>query len=484
MKLTGSKRLVQMLFSSFEALAQPAVMFFATPVLLSGIGEAHFGVWVFINSLSAFSSFANWGYVETTIVYGSKYIASNQKDAASDLYWMNLFTALFALIGVMTLATLASFSFSTMELMPGYTVDTLQFGILAGLLLFSLRIVENSALSYFKANLDYQFSSSYSFISKALGTSLQVVLLVNGYSLAEGFLAASLVSALVTLTALTHVTTRYQLQFLWSSLSRYFGTLKNHFQFSRGVWIQGVILFFHSNLDKILVGKFAGAIDLAHYSIVALIFGQVHHVLGQGFQVLVPEFSSHQKSNSKVLMGFYLKQLGILSIIFGGIASVLTYQDYAILGLWLGDRVSGIKPLMPYYLFFEFCFMINIVPYYLLLSHEKIKTINTILFGTAIALAAPVILLSQGKPLTEFIFTRGWVILASSLAFHYFAIKRGFSQKGKVNSIRRATATTAEALSRDFDQDHFDETSTSLVPGIPIRSQPETPSEAVSRTLR
>ena len=427
MSLFRPSRMRQMLFSSLEAFAVPLVMLVSTPILLRVLGQEWFGVWALINSISAMTSLANWGFSEAVITFGSQHLVKDEKQAAVDVYLTSIFSCVASVLGLLGLVLILIQLLQNYELMKGYTVGALAAPLFAGSMVFSFRLLENTVFSFFKLHLQYQFSSLYSFLSKFLGMSIQVLVLTWGWTLAEAFLSTAAVTLVVIFIAGNHIRMRFQIPLQLRVFTHYWAVLIKNFHFSFHSWVQSLMLVINANLDKILVGKALGPLALSYYSIGSTIIGQIHLLFSAGFQSLLPEFAQMRgqggAAKDKTWVKKYAEHVFLSVLLYGVIVFILMVDHEALIMAWLKGNAGMLPDLLPYFLLYEFFFLLNIVPYFLLLSFERVKLINQILLFHFILLTASVGGLFMGWDLKNFLLIRAGMVLISTLVFHVKALK-------------------------------------------------------------
>ncbi len=417
------QRLQQIVFSALEAFAAPLVMLAATPQLLRILGEDHFGIWVLVNSVAAFTSLAYFGFPESTITFGAQSLAKGEKDEAQAIYFTSLLSCLLSIFLLLGFAIGLIHLFGPLRVIQENTIQQLSGELLAGTLLFSCRMLENTVLSYFKLHLLYQFSSGYSFVSKFIGITVQIIVLAKTHSMIEGFLANTTITLFVSTVAFIHASIKFDISLKLEGANRYYRIFKRNFHFSFQTWVQSVLSVTNTNLDKIIVGKLMGPITLSYYSIGSVVINQLHNVFGSGFQVLLPEFSKFRAAAPKRIFRHYVETL-VLSVFLYLLAVALLLSKHPdLIHLWLKEKANGLETLLPYFLFYEFCFMLNIVPYYLLLAYERVNRINVINMLMFSLLLFSMFFLVQGWSLQSFILMRAMFVLISTLFFHVQAIR-------------------------------------------------------------
>lgn len=419
-KISDQNRLKLMFYSSVEAFAVPIIMFIATPVLLNNIGTERFGLWVWINAAAAFCGFLNFNFAESV-----QTLAAEHKNKIS-LFFANFFGALMATFVSLIIAIIFCLTFSKTVVISEFNLGELLFPLIGAIAFFSLRFLENTILSFFKAHLLFAHSSLYSFFSKSFGLGTQVFILSRGGSFGLSYAIGAIITLSFILIESIHVIRKYSLNFRFVEAKTAIQEFSHQKNFLAHSWIQNATNIMSANIDKILVGTFLSPVLLTYYAIATLIIAQIHLLFSSAFQIIVPEFAS-SKISSSTKRKRYFEYNFLLFIGFLVVAFLLFSRDQFLVRWWLKVNADGVVAILPALLFFEFFFVMNVVPYYALMAKRKMEWSTQIMVPMLLCLIGTTTLLKLGYGLEQFIFVRAGIVFIGCLAFHIRGFKLVFS---------------------------------------------------------
>jgi O-antigen/teichoic acid export membrane protein len=209
----------------------------------------------------------------------------------SSIFWFSLLIGFFVLLIIIAAAPFIAIFFNQSALTPIISVMSLSF------IFISLSTVQNSLLL---KNLKFKKLTFLEVFSTIFSGVLGISLAFLGYGVWS--LVWQSVTATIVYTLLVWITNDWKpkLYFDWKDIKSIIGFTGNLSGFN-------LLNYFSRNADKLLIGKFLGAIDLGYYILAYTIMlyplSNISSVLSK---VMFPTFSQIQHDNFKFRL-FYLK---------------------------------------------------------------------------------------------------------------------------------------------------------------------------------
>mgnify|MGYP003339009902 CR=1 FL=1 len=82
------------------------VTFFMTPILVKGLGDDRYGIWVFVESIIKYLALFDLGVTAAVVKYVAKFNATEDRDEVNRIYSTSIaiFSSLGLLVGLTTIA--------------------------------------------------------------------------------------------------------------------------------------------------------------------------------------------------------------------------------------------------------------------------------------------------------------------------------------------------------------------------------------------
>ncbi len=312
---------------------------FITPFILQQIGQAGYGVYKSVASLSASLAVLDLGLGATTTRYMAIYNAQgNKKDAGN---FLAMIFVPFAILAVV-LGTIGSgtYFFAPTLYSQTFTVD--QIGLAQQLIAV---LVLNMVLRLFE-NLLAGVVRGFEYFSLSNGIKLIALLSKIALILVVLPITKNILFVVLAETAIVSIAIAF---FFWFVVRR-IGILpklikwdkavfKESFTYTALMFVQTLTIQFNGNVDNILIGAKISATSVTVYSMALLVFGMYENLSGSIANIMLPSMarrvvsgdSPEQLQRSVEKAGRW--QFMLLAAALGGFV-VLGKDFYS---LWLGD---------------------------------------------------------------------------------------------------------------------------------------------------
>jgi len=312
------------------------------PYIVHRMGNDAYGVLVLVISVLGFFAFLDLGVTNASIKYiAESYVRNDTHEIGKILGSSLMLYLITGVAGGMIIAIMTNSLVQRILDIPfAYRADsTFAFHLAACGFILNMILGVFSAVP--KALQRYDIVTKINVFVGSLLTLATIALLHFGYGLRE-VVIANFLSSLISL-GMYAVITKHLLPSVVIRFSADLGTLKKLFSFgafSLLVMISTTILF---QLDRILIGTFAGAAQVAFYAVPASIAFRIHGFVANIMGVVFPLCSElHATGQKNKLRELYLKASKYSFIIGVSIATPLVVLSSEVMKYWMGDEY-GLK---------------------------------------------------------------------------------------------------------------------------------------------
>lgn len=337
--MTLANKTIKNVLAGVIGFAWPILLaLMSTPFIVHKLGNDAYGVLVLVTSVLGFFAFLDLGVTNASIKYISESYVRNDTAEIGKILGSSLILYLITgVVGGLIIAIMTnSLVQQILHIPPAYIADS-RFAFYLAACGFILNMIIGVFAAIPKALQRYDISTKVNIFISSLLTLLTVAVLSLGYGLRE-VVIVNFLSSLVSLIVYTAVSKRI----LGSVVINYafdMVTLKKLFSFgafSLLVMISSTILF---QLDRILIGTFAGAAQVAFYAVPASIAFRIHSFVANIMGVVFPLCSELYATGQKVkLRELYLKASKYSFIIAISIATPLAVLSGQVMKYWMGDE--------------------------------------------------------------------------------------------------------------------------------------------------
>jgi O-antigen/teichoic acid export membrane protein len=367
-KITNKKNAI---YSILDTLFLPLFMLIVTPIFIKYLGIEQYGMWTLINSLIVAMSILNIGGVDTVIKYISYYRGINNYISINEIFSTVFITQLvFAFVIVFISFYLPNILidgnlFNVDEDYKIIFIGALQFGIL----LFSIKLIEQIIFAYFKGFERFDISSKLSIFSKFMMILVQLVTVLNDGNIYDNFRNSFLFLSLLLVFEIIFIKVKNkEINFLTNfKIIR----IKEIFHFTKWSWVISIVGTASGQVDRLVVASLANMTLLGYYSLALLVFKNLHSILASSMAWVFPKIS--RENSSEKTYQYYLLLQGLIFIISVTISSFLIIFDNVFL-FWLKEDIffnsinyiKSLLLLLPLY-------SLSIIPFYIVKGTGNIK---------------------------------------------------------------------------------------------------------------
>ena len=320
--------------------------FLVTPYIISALGEADFGVYKTITSLSSSLMILDLGLGGTVMRYIAKYKAENKKEKINSFVSMALgegsiiILALLAVSGVVYLGIPAIYE-------AGLSVSEIGlakklFAFLAVNMVF--HIIENVFNGVISGHNRFTFANGL----KLIRILARIVLIFIAFVFVKSAVVLVVIDLVLTLGLISvefiyirkALDVRVRLSFKnWDK-----EVFEESFKYTILLFLTTIAAQINNNLDNVVIGAIKGSSFVAVYSMGLLIFGMFEQLSTSISAVMLPTVTNIlNKENGNTLVQKTITQTGRIQFMLLGAA----LTGFAIIGkdfiaLWLGDGFEDV----------------------------------------------------------------------------------------------------------------------------------------------
>jgi O-antigen/teichoic acid export membrane protein len=285
-------------------------MLLVTPIFISKLGIEQYGLWMLINSLILSMSILNIGGVDTVIKYISQYRATNDIKSINEIFSTVFVTQLmFAFIIVIVSFFLPAYilKYSIFNISINLEIIfeiALQFGIL----LFSLKLIEQVILAYFKGFERFDISAKLSIFSKFMMIVIQLLTIYYIPTLDKVFENSFIYLFILLVGEILFI--KYQNKKINFIKDYKVKRIYEIFHFTKWSWIISIVATASSQVDRLIVATMANMVTLGYYSVALLVFNSIHSIIASSMTWIFPKVS--KEANEENIYNYYLLLQAIL----------------------------------------------------------------------------------------------------------------------------------------------------------------------------
>ena len=366
--MTLANKTIGNALSGVVGFAWPILLALVTmPYIVHKLGNEAYGVLALVTSVLGFFAFLDLGVTNASVKYMAEAYVQDDVEKINKIIGSSLVVYLIAgatggcIIALMT-NTLVQ---KILKIPPGYIADS-TFAFYIASCGFLLNMVLGVFAAVPKAVQRYDVATKINIVISTFLTLLTVLTLYLGYGLRE-IVILNFLSSLASL-AVYMLVAKSLVSDISIRLSFDPATFRKLFAFgaySLLVMISSTVLF---QLDRLMIGSFAGAAQVAFYVVPASIALRIHGFIASIMGVVFPLCSElHATGQQEKLRKLYLKASKYSLILGLSVATPLITLSFQVMKYWMGDEFAAKSSLVLAILSTSSLFTsLTVIPSYLL----------------------------------------------------------------------------------------------------------------------
>ena len=314
-----------------------------TPIMLRLLGQSEYGLYQLVYSVVSYLSLLSLGFGSSYLRFYSRYKAQEDEEGVAKLNGMFMIifcsiSVICVICGIVMIGNVRSI-FGTGLTDSEYATAR----ILMGLLIINLAMTfPNSVFNCsITAHEKFLFQKLLILIQNLLSPFLSLPLLIMGYGSVGMVSVTTFLTVAVLLTNLYYCLKKLHVKFIFHGLQ--IGLLKEMWVFTFFIFLNQIIDQINWNVDKFLLGRFAGTTAVAIYGV----GGQINTLYLQFStsisNVFVPKVNRivAESNDDKQLTILFTKVGRIQFIILGMILSGFVFFGNPFVKIWAGSEYGA-----------------------------------------------------------------------------------------------------------------------------------------------
>ncbi len=318
-----------------------------TPIMLRLLGQSEFGLYNLVASVVSYLGLFNFGFGSAYIKYYSTYKVNNDNDSIAKLNGM--FLLIFAALGTIALLagvvlvlnsdTVFGSKLSVEELVKAKYLMMLMvvnIGITFPCIVFN---------SYVTANEKFVFQRLLQILRIITSPFLILPILIMGYGSIGMVLVTTLINLIIELVNIYYSYKKIHINFSFKDLN--ISLVRELFIFSSYIFMNLVVNQINWNVDRFIIGRFHGTVEVATYSVAAQLNSYYLQLSTAVSGVYIPRVNAlvASKNGDSELSSLFTRigrlQFVLLSLILTG----LIFFGQAFIELWAGIDYKSSYPI-------------------------------------------------------------------------------------------------------------------------------------------
>ena len=379
-----------------------STLFFA-PFLLSTLGQAEYGVYKLIASVTSYLFLLDMGVGVSVIRFMSKYRASGQKD--EERRFLGITTVYYVIIGVLVLLVgmVLLVIFPTVFAKGLTPQETVLGQKLLGITMVNAAVTLGSS-GYFNTLLAYEefvLSKSCSIAQVIIRVGLDIVALLLGMGSIGVVAVDLLVTTAIRVFIVLYVTKRLKLRPTFKHLEMRF--VKEVFAFSSFVFLQAIATQINRMTDQVLLGALVenASVIIAIYAVGIQVVGYFQNIGSSMNNVLLPGVVRLVESgaDARKLQDEMVRVGRILFMILSFIWVVFLLNGETFIVLWMGEESREAFPVAAMLMFANIFVVSQAIGTQILWAINKHKTQAILQIISAALNVVLTVILIHWKPL-------------------------------------------------------------------------------------
>lgn len=318
-----------------------------TPIMLRLLGQSEYGLYNLVASVVSYLGLLSFGFGSAYVRYYSKYKVNNDKQSIARLNGM--FLVIFTVMGIISVLA-GSLLVTKVDLIFGEKLTSTEVSK-AKILMFIMVI--NIALSfptsvfnsYITANEEYIFQKIVQLLKIIVHPFVVLPILLMGYRSIGMVTVTTILNILVEISNVIFCFKKLHMEFQFKHFN--FSLMKDIAIFSSYIFVNMIIDQINWNVDKFIIGRFRGTIEVAVYGLAAQLNTYYMSLSTSISSVFIPRINRIVAStnNNKELTDLFTKIGRIQFIILFLICSGFIFLGKPFIKMWGGPNYIEAYPI-------------------------------------------------------------------------------------------------------------------------------------------
>lgn len=319
-----------------------------TPIMLRLLGQSQYGLYTLVASIVSYLGLLNFGFGSAYMRYYYRFKVEDDHNGIAKLNGM--FLLVFSLLGL--IAVIAGMALVTnLDSILGKNLTASELDtakILMVILVFNLAFTFLASVfsSYITANEKFIFQKAIQLISVIVNPLVMVPVLLLGYQSIGMVVVTTLLSLIVQVSNVIFCYKKLKIRFIFKHFD--FGLMKEMIIFSSYIFMNMIIDQINWNVDKFLIGRFKGTVEVAIYGLAAQLNSYYLMLSTVVSSVFIPRVNHMVagKNDNQALTGLFTRIGRVQFITLSLICTGLVFFGAPFIYMWAGADYQGAYPIM------------------------------------------------------------------------------------------------------------------------------------------
>lgn len=309
------------------------------PLMIRLLGQSEFGLYNIAASLVAYLGILNFGFGSSYVRFFSRYKASKEDDKIETLNGM--FLILFSVLGLLAVVAGVILAFNV-DIVFGPSLDASE---LQRMRILMLILVINLAVSfpnivfdnYAQAHERFIFQNGLEIARQVSSPLLSLPLLLAGYGSVGMVVATTVVNVTAEILTVVYCVNKLDMKFSFGTWDNVLFKELSYYSFF--IFINMVVDQVNNNVDKMILGRYQGAVVTAVYSIGANLnayYTQLSLTIANVFTPRIHRMEATHASNEE-MTGLFTRVGRIQFILLSLVLSGFVFFGRPFISIWAGE---------------------------------------------------------------------------------------------------------------------------------------------------
>lgn len=324
-----------------------AVSILYTPVMLRLLGQSEYGLYNLVASVVSYLGLLSFGFGSAYVRYYSRYKVKDDEYSIAKLNGM--FLIVFSLIGLIAVLAGSVLVFHV-DLLFG---EKLTVSELAKAKVLMAIMVLNMALSfpasvfnsYITANEEYVFQQLLQIMKTVVHPFVMLPVLLLGYKSIGMVVVTTILTISVEIANVVFCFRKLKMRFLFRRFD--FSLMKEMTVFSSYIFLNMIIDQINWNVDKFIIGRFRGTVEVAVYGLAAQLNSYYMSLAMAVSYVFIPRINRMvaEVHDNGQLTNLFTRVGRIQFILLSLVCSGFIFFGRPFLRMWAGNNYGGTYPI-------------------------------------------------------------------------------------------------------------------------------------------
>jgi len=318
-----------------------------TPIMLRLLGQSEFGLYNLVASVVSYLGLFNFGFGSAYIKYYSAYKVAKDEESIAKLN--GIFMIIFGVLGAIAILCGVVLVFYT-DTIFGTKLSLSELSkakILMALMVINIAITFPCIVfnSYVTANEKFVFQRLLQIIRIITSPFLILPILIMGYGSIGMVIVTTIINFIIELVNVIYSYKKININFKYKNLD--VSLVRELFIFSSYIFLNLVVNQINWNVDRFIIGRFRGTIEVATYSVAAQLNSYYLQLSTAISGVYIPRVNAlvASKNGDKALSELFTRLGRIQFIMLSLILTGLIFFGKAFIMLWAGKNYAASYPI-------------------------------------------------------------------------------------------------------------------------------------------